>query len=725
MELITMNSRKGYLHAIEGVIASLLVLTYLSSIVTSPAPTDWSKTSLSKRSGDTLNMLSRTDVLDRAIMQNRPETIGATLEAMGLDMGYSMKVNGVPQRSAEISLIMKSSEIRRSGTMSSSIPNGANGLPSSESGYREGTIKGVDFVLSDLQSDGKTKYNAVNFDFDSDGDYSTSQEGPYLNKEQLNWCMNASNCRDDIHQVGYINDTLTVYELQPYSKLIYSGRDVTVNTLEIDMDFTALDFAPEIEQEGSAFTQTGSGWETQANFDGYNVDLRVSNSNSTLWVTENDDEEGPYQSGDTAVILGTIYTVESVMPLDLDPENSIPSDVVLAKGIGQDQITANNRTLKRFLLKGRTVMEMKDLVGYNQTSFRDTFQHDMGLQWSDMAIEDTGPNYNRFKEDIDPGTPPEFIKDYSQNMNVDIPRERYTVFPAGSPSYAWANISLSGKQYTVNASLTTDEVSISGSPGATIWYEDGDRFSLEGNIYEIRNTHPLTLTMQEPHYFQDLKGGNILGGKPILIDQGSRWNLSSSSVKITSYNSGDGGISGLPDTDCTPGYKNSDFVLDGTVYTAVLTDIPPCGTANEYVNFDYNANGEADDGRNETDPGYAEEGFYQHEESTEIDFKEYNVLVEDGEDLHLRRDVSEQVSTAMWLSEAHRGNGNFIHMGNVDLNDDDLAVVKAILLRSIVNRYRMTPQKLPSDPAVGQVHTNVVHNDITIPYTVESIWWFQ
>jgi hypothetical protein len=55
-------------------------------------------------------------------------------------MGYSMKINVVPQRAAEIALIMKSSEIRRSATTSSSIPVGLNGLPSSESGYWQGPI---------------------------------------------------------------------------------------------------------------------------------------------------------------------------------------------------------------------------------------------------------------------------------------------------------------------------------------------------------------------------------------------------------------------------------------------------------------------------------------------------------------------------------------------------------------------------------------------------------
>ncbi|MCJ7479329.1 MAG: hypothetical protein MUP63_04095 [Candidatus Nanohaloarchaeota archaeon QJJ-7] len=218
MELKLSGSRKGYVHALEGVIAAILVVVYLNAIVSAPTPTDWESAEISKRSEDLMSAMDRSGFLDRVVLEDDRESFNAFVNSLDSSLSYRIKLAGLPKRHISVGILVNNSSTYTADT--TQFSNRTLGVPKSEdgSGYRGGTLTGegfntLEFNLSDTVDNGIRKYTSVNFDFDGDGDFDGTDEGPYNFSDRFTCQDSATGCSgSEVYEVGRSNSTLVLHE---------------------------------------------------------------------------------------------------------------------------------------------------------------------------------------------------------------------------------------------------------------------------------------------------------------------------------------------------------------------------------------------------------------------------------------------------------------------------------------------------------------------------------
>lgn len=726
------------MHAIEGVLASLLVLLYLGNIVSVPPQTDWERTALTKRSSDIMGLLSRTGDLDEYIVQDDPQSLDALLNVMGAGVGYTMFLQGLPEREIETLILMNDSEILRSGTTAtSSVPS----APDSEFNYRRGTINGVDFVLSDSgNGNGILKYNFVSFDFNDDGDYSTTAldyvEGPYQTTMEVDWCPGGT-CTGQRYQVGYINDTLTLYDVSSRGWLWEEFGSFAVQDINVTNDIQAQELFPQIELGAPAFSMVDGSWQAEWSSNGATVQFRLADQNRSVMVNESGGFTGPYRPGDTPTILGEAYTVqgdptEDLVPLRLSPGADLNGDILFASQVDPGLLDEHRSAITSFLNGGNTLFEILDFSGYTQEEFEDSVHSQIGLEMVGLPLDRQGSSRNVFPQDRAPGSAAGFIQDYFYDMPITVPEDQMAFTPDRSgPSYATANLSLAGTEYLFNISFTgATTFSISGPGTTSETYAPEEEFRLAGNVYYATDMVPFTLETNPSYRFENVYSANITAEQPILAVEGWSWDPSSLSINVTGFTSvprPPGTYDPQDETEaCSDGYRRATFTgPEGQQYNVTLSNRQPCDIFWEFVNFDFNHDGTYADSMEDT-AAYSMEGPHQQGDEVMIANTTYIIDVDaQGEWLYLERKVPEYVPTAVWSQGAYRGNGNVFYMGHQQFSDDTIQLMKSVMFRAAVERHRFTVPKVQGSPTVGVTISDSVNQGVFMPYTVESRWWFR
>ncbi len=710
-------NRKGYLHAIEGVIAGLLIVFYVGAMVEAPPPTDWTETSLTKRSGDLLGTLSRTGLLDTAVMKDSPQILTAVMESMSADMEYRMRLQGVPQPTLNVGMLSRLQHITRSGSASSSCPPGVNSV---EFGCRSGTIEGVEFVLSDLNNNSVMKYNAVNFDFTGDSEYDddSPDEGPFRFGDLVDWCPDGT-CQGTF-QVGYINDTLTLYNVTRFEKLL-DQESINANGFNVDAFYTAQEVRDEINVERPADDEVTL---PASRFGGVDLEIRWRNNGVQFREHANWEGQPAYYEGDSAGLFGEFYEIKSIEPLRAVPTNEINEDALVAKGIAPGYLEQINKSLKEFLLQDTTLVEISDLSMLEDAAFETGFHGELGLRRPDADLIPAGVSTNVFTDVTPPGSPSEFVENYFYERGIVVPEERFDE----TPSYYNATFSLAGEEMCANVSKDTDRLSISEG-GCTDWDTSvGERIARADNIYRVAAKMPLQLDPMDGYRFDNFLRGRVIGEETVLKVKGWRWNVSEASFNV-SLDDGDGAddLEGKPDSECSDPYRtNVSFTMDSGTYAVVATDIKPCDSKYEYINFDFNDNNAVDDSESETPDGFSDEGIHFNGEQIMIEDKAYVPQVgPSGEWVYLQRDLPDEVASAVWERNAYRGDGSYFYMGNTSLGADGRAFLQSVLLRAATRQYTFTPSRVIGDPNVGTTYTEAINNKIYTPYSIDSVWWFK
>lgn len=226
---LTGGQRSGYLHALEGTLAALIVTFYLTSLVSVPSETDWTDTRISKQAADSMQALDRAGILDRAVLRQDPGTVNAMLSAMDRSLLYSIRISDIPPPQLMVGVAANESTTFQSDTSTTAQPAGA------PDGYRwrDGTIRGVDFVLTDTTDDKPITYDWVNFDFDDDDVY---DDGPYEFGDRFVCPGGAGGCNGASHEVGPFNDTLTLYHANTTARLAEALADTQVGGRPVTFD---------------------------------------------------------------------------------------------------------------------------------------------------------------------------------------------------------------------------------------------------------------------------------------------------------------------------------------------------------------------------------------------------------------------------------------------------------------------------------------------------------
>jgi len=717
--------KKAYMHAIEGVIASMLVLLYLSTLVSAPESTDWRETALTQRAGDVLETLTQTGVMEQALINDDPGVIAAVTDAIGAEMDYSMYIQGLPQRTLDIGILMNGSDITRTGTAAGAT---GDGLPATEDSHRSGTIMGVDFVLADSFDDNITQYNHVSFDFDGNDSYSDEEgrldEGPYEQGDTVTWCP-GGDCTRQRYQIGHINETITLYNMTEYRRLNQSLSQIQVNRFDIEAALGPAEIRSQLSVPETGFTDTSDGFEASIDVDGATIDLRVTPDGDAVYIDEGSGFHGPYEEGNEVQILGEFYSLNQLLPFEAAPENLLPQDVIIHQGDDPSVLDTYRQPLQDYLAGGGTILQMTDFSGYDEDTFEGSFHDQIGFDWLDYPVIDDNPGYNTLV-DGDAGTPADTVSSYFGGLTMDVPEQRFIERPQPNPVRAWANATIRGQQYTINTSLLSGLATIS-RPGFETTVSPGDRVVLEGNLFSVQDTYPLALEPGDRYRFTNRHHGNVAGGTPVMIAPEWDWNNTAASINISGLDDS-ASFAGWPPTDCASDndHKGRIFNLDGGTYGIATTNFRPCDRQYEYVTFDFTGDGDVDDNATATGDGFGPEGIFQEGEQIGIDGKRYRIEIgSDGTWVYLERVAPEQVGTGLWMEDAYSGDGDVFLTGTSGPGIDDQAFLRTVMVRAAMDRYLFSQPKTIGSPSVGLGYASDIEGDVYAPYHIESVWWFQ
>ncbi|MDY6773743.1 MAG: hypothetical protein SVS85_00960, partial [Candidatus Nanohaloarchaea archaeon] len=242
--------RKGYIHALEGVIAALIVVVYLSSILSVPETTDWETARISKKSEDLLSALDRSGFLDRTVLRGDSESFAAFVNALDSSIFYSMKLSGLPKRYVDVGVLVKNSSTYIFSTQEGR--GGGTELPDSEGGrYRHGNLNAgppfgdVPFVISDTVYNDIRGYTSVNFDFNGNGEFGDRvngvDEGPYNFTDRFPCNSSLGGCSgSQAYEVGEFNTTLLLYNGTTAESLADLESNTSIGRRSVELSYETV-----------------------------------------------------------------------------------------------------------------------------------------------------------------------------------------------------------------------------------------------------------------------------------------------------------------------------------------------------------------------------------------------------------------------------------------------------------------------------------------------------
>ncbi len=221
---------KGFMHAMEGVIAALLLLTYGATIIQYPQVySTWAESKQKQVSREYLS--SFNDVgLSWLIVENRPsEFVEISRYFLGVRNSYGLYTEGLISQNMIIGVF--SNESVKNGTV---LATCASAGVSSEFGCYNGTFKGHRFVLIDNDTgaeNGMEDYDSIYFDSDDSGTYD-SYEGPNVLSSTINvsgeiWMF--SSVDNDTQEVEFIRGEDVIRYRKMISSLKINNRETNIS----------------------------------------------------------------------------------------------------------------------------------------------------------------------------------------------------------------------------------------------------------------------------------------------------------------------------------------------------------------------------------------------------------------------------------------------------------------------------------------------------------------
>lgn len=104
------QERKGYLHALEGVLAALVIVLYLTGFVTIPEPTDWTGVHVTTESEDILTALDDSGTLNTIIMEDDESSLDAIINSLDSSLAYTIQVQDIPRPHISVAVLVNDSQ---------------------------------------------------------------------------------------------------------------------------------------------------------------------------------------------------------------------------------------------------------------------------------------------------------------------------------------------------------------------------------------------------------------------------------------------------------------------------------------------------------------------------------------------------------------------------------------------------------------------------------------
>ncbi len=221
---------KGFMHAMEGVIAAILLLTYSATIIQYPHfYSNWADNKQEQVSREYLSSFNDAG-LSKLIVENRPsEFVEISRYFLGYRNSYGLYTEGLVSQNIVIGVF--SNESVKNGTVLADCT--ILGVPSEFDCYN-GTFKGHKFVLTDNDTgigNGEEDYDSIYFDSDNNGTYDR-YEGPRTLSSTINvsgeiWIF--SSVDNDTQEVEFIRGEDIVEYRRKINSLKINNRETNIS----------------------------------------------------------------------------------------------------------------------------------------------------------------------------------------------------------------------------------------------------------------------------------------------------------------------------------------------------------------------------------------------------------------------------------------------------------------------------------------------------------------
>lgn len=650
-----MAMRRGYLHAIEGILAALIVVLYINSIIAVPAPTDWTETTLSKRSEDLLSALDRSGFLDDIVMRDDVESFGTFVRQLDSAIQYEISVNGLPQQQPHVAVLVNNTSTYEASTTAGSW-SGA-GLPSSEDGrYREGNLSShpafgdVGFVLSDTEDNEFFEYTSVNLDLNDDGDFGDAGEGPYQRGDIFRCTRGVTGCDGHEYVPGPFNTTIVLYNATFAARLQCSIANTSIGERTVK---PIIESANPTRQSLQPFNVLIAPW-NESELDDHRAALNASVADGSLLVVIADVADSTIESG---------------------------------------------------------------------------YLNDLGFSYIEaFNILGSGQDTDIFYSLHDP-----------RNQSY-YPANLYgmaAVTVAEFTSSRQGTLTLRSRDIGVRRWLSDDAVAFETEDYA-VNYTVGDTVTLLGNTYAIQDIAPLALQPDGQQRFDSYETGRVRGDFSVMRMANPRFNTSQYDTR-NEYTSKYQNKSDLPKnyTDGVAGtncdfadypYRLGNVSIQGTNVTFLLVNFQtttPCDDYHEFVYFDMTDDGDFDDS-GDTGAGYSADGTYQDGDTATFPVNQSYIVdpYSNGNGTALER-VGPRFVGELPVNREVFSEGSTALIGRERLGHDDLAIINALILSETRESAPFTPQRTLGDTSVGYTYTSMAGGEVKLPYTLNTVWWFQ
>ncbi|MCK4967886.1 MAG: hypothetical protein KAS12_02430 [Candidatus Aenigmarchaeota archaeon] len=235
------SGKKAMMHSIEGVIATLLLLSFFVSIDVTPQKYDWGEVKSLESIKDITMIMTETS-LKTLIDENRGDTLKGILNYfISPTARITIKTHGVPKQKIFVGILMNDSELIVRTTLN--MPACPSEITPAPTSCVNGTIDGsIRFVA--LKLSGNFVHDRIYLDINKDGLYD-SDEGPISSSNLFTISGNPYLIRSLISSGGDVNLTLwNVSKIFPYYQ---AYKTTELNSKEVSLLFNGMDLSEKTE----------------------------------------------------------------------------------------------------------------------------------------------------------------------------------------------------------------------------------------------------------------------------------------------------------------------------------------------------------------------------------------------------------------------------------------------------------------------------------------------